>query len=615
MVKFMCGLTFSYGAPNAVARTERALSAMRHRGPDESGKLEKAGAVLGHCRLSIIDLDGSSQPLCGPTGHILVFNGEVYNYKALRHELSRDWRFSTNGDGEVLLAGLLIKGADFLDQVDGMWAFAMWNPNEKNLLLGRDRFGKKPLYYSCSHDGRRMVAASELPLVHSLSGAEISEDEDSVADYFRYGFALPGRTLSAGINEVPPAHVLAWEPGIPPKLSRWWSAPLAGDFRGSRNDAKKLLLPAFERSVRNRLVADVEVGSFLSGGIDSSLVSIFAARHSTYRLRTFSIGFDEADYDETSYARHLASRLNSLHVERKVQRLDETELEDLLQFSFGQPFGDPSVLPTALVSSLAAEHVKVALSGDGADELFSGYQRYQAQVLLRWYSRLPMRFRRMLAQGVRRFPAGHMHHSRSLLKKAQMFVELSSRSVAGGYVAPRYFDDLGLSELLPGSEHKGHTPPGIPARAELDDLEIMMRQDALIYMPQDILAKVDRASMHHSLEVRAPFLGKDVVDLAMGLPGEWHRNLVSGKQLLREVFRDQIPPIILRRRKQGFAVPVSHWFSGLLGDRLLELLRMEPGPLNSGAVNAMLSAHRARTEDHGLRLWLIYAYLLWRNRR
>ena len=608
----MCGIAFSYPAV-APARMASALRQMQHRGPDESDSLETAGGTLGHCRLSIVDLSGSHQPLSSPDGrHVLVYNGEIYNFRELRRELEPAWNFRTDGDTEVMLAGLLLEGDQFLQRVDGMWAYALWDSRDRVLRIGRDRFGKKPLYYEASEDHSALSLASELPVLKSLRENPASEDRNSLADYLRYGFFLPGTTIFAGIRELPPGHVAAWSPGKTMTEQRWWQPPVPSGTADNRPELVERVRETFGTAVRNRMVADVEVGSFLSGGIDSSLVAAYAARQSTGRLRTFSIGFSNADYDETRYARLVAEQIGSLHAEATVEGFEAADLESILAGSVGQPFGDPSLLPTSLVSELASRHVKVALSGDGADELFGGYQRYQGRVLLRWYQRLPESLRRALRFGFSQLPAGRMHHSKSLVKKAQLFTEMAVRDQDEPYVAPRFFSRNELEELLPGAESLGHET-GLPEQTSMSDLEQMMHADALVYLPQDILLKVDRASMRHSLEVRAPFLGKEIAELAMSIGHSHHLRPGSGKRLLREAFSRDLPREIWSRRKQGFAVPVSHWFAGQLGDRLLQLLDSDPGPLNERVVRRLLADHRNRVADNGLRLWVVFTYLAWRN--
>jgi asparagine synthase (glutamine-hydrolysing) len=361
------------------------------------------------------------------------------------------------------------------------------------------------------------------------------------------------------------------------------------------------------------LVADVEVGAFLSGGVDSSLVVALAARLRADPLKTFTIGFEDASFDERAHARAAAGHLGTEHREA-VLGWDPEALRTLVLGHVGQPFADASILPTALVSALAASGVKVALTGDGGDELFSGYQRYMGRTLMRWYTCLPAPLRGAAERAVRSLPEPMAHHSHSLLKKANLFLEMVEREGGSGpYVAPRLYDEPTLRALAPDLAGRGHPPPVFPEVRTADEVEGMMRADALVYLPQDILLKVDRASMAHSLETRPPFLDTRVVELAFSCPSAWHRGALSGKRLLREGLGDLLPGRIWRRRKQGFGVPVHQWFRGELGGELEGLLSSEDTPLAASRVLRMLDLHRRGVRDNGYRLWQIYIYVLWRS--
>lgn len=592
----------------------RALSIMAHRGPDDSRMLIDGQAVAGHRRLSIIDLDGSRQPMRSPDGrYILTFNGELYTYQELRRSLSGRWDFVTNGDTEVLLAGLLLEGIDFIQRLDGMWAFALWDTVEQSLLLCRDRMGKKPLYYHNTQ--AEFSCASELPALRILSCTTWCEDQRSTSDYFRYGYCLPGYTAYEDVREVLPGHYLVWSAknGSLTEQS-YWSLP-ADCFVGSQEQAIEKLHDTLVTATEKRMVADVEVGAFLSGGIDSSLIVGILRKKLGISVKTFTTGFEDHTYDEREFAQEVADLYGTEHFAEVLSALSAVDLERLILEHMGQPFADASLLPTTLVSGVASHHVKVALSGDGGDELFSGYQRYQARMMLRWYTRLPRKLRSNIAYLVRSLPEPMAHHSRSLLKKAHLFVDAADRLIAETpYYAPHMFDEPLLQELVPDIANSGNKPPCIPESTTPNDLQRMMCADVSVYLPQDILVKVDRASMSQSLEVRAPFLDRELVELAFSFPVEWHRNNFSGKLMLRKAFKDLLPSSIWHRRKQGFGVPLHDWFRGELGDKLRELLHEETGPLDSGVVFRMLKEHGSRKKDHGMKLWLIYNYLLWKKK-
>jgi len=614
----MCGIVFlsdpSQSPEELSFRVKNALDAILYRGPDD-GHIELAGnATLGHRRLSIIDLEGSPQPMSDPSGRfILTYNGEIYNYKEARNKLVQRWNFTTNGDTEVLLAGLILEGKQFLEDLEGMWAFALWDSLEKRLMLGRDRMGKKPLFFQ-SLSSRGMACASEISALRKLSNTSWHEDENTTVDYLKYGYALPGFTAIREVREVLPGHIAYWKEDGEVVQEPWWQLKIRS-YEGNYKNAITELRETFIAAVKRRMVADVEVGAFLSGGIDSSLICAIIRKELNCHLKTFTIGFEEAAFDERKHARLVADIYGTDHYEEILTSWNENELEQQLLNHVGQPFADASILPTTLVSRVAANHVKVALSGDGGDELFSGYQRYQARNILIWYSRLPKGLRYLAHKSIRALPEPTAHHSHSILKKAHLFLDVVERQQAETpYFAPMMFTPSQLNKLTPDLASKGHTPPGIPEQTEPDDIFRMMIADALIYLPQDIMVKVDRASMANSLETRAPFLDRAVVELAFSLPRHWHRKGVSGKRMLKCAFQNLLPKSLWHRRKQGFGVPIHSWFRDSLGDRLLSLAHESTGsPLSPQAVSELLSAHRKGGRDHGYRLWALYSYLLWKK--
>ncbi len=610
----MCGILFLLREGKSKAAllnsAGRALDRMSHRGPDDEGVICEPPWVIGHRRLSIIDIAGSRQPMADPEKrYMLSYNGEIYNYKELRKALRPAWHFSTRGDTEVVLAGLVCQGVDFLSKMEGMWALALWDTQTQTLLLSRDRMGKKPLYYQPVATG--FACASELMVLSCLRQGPWEEDLDSSADYFRFGYYLPGKTSYKGVYEVLPGNALRWNVRAGVQQFPYWSLPVGG-YSGSFKGACEQLRERLIRAVERRLVADVEVGAFLSGGIDSSLIVAILSREFGLKPKTFTIGFEEASYDESAYARRVATLFQTDHFAKTFYQWDREKLVDLILSHAGQPFADVSILPTSMVSSVAAERVKVALSGDGGDELFSGYQRYMARTLLRWYTRLPYSLRQQGEKLLQAIPEPMAHHSRSILKKAHLFVDIVKRQkVETPYTAPVLYSYDDFQYLLPDLCNKGHDPPAIPGQTEKTDIGRMMVADALIYLPQDILAKVDRASMAYSLEARAPYLDQSVVELAFSLPNRWHRRCFSGKRMLRRTFSSYLPRDIWRRRKQGFGVPIHAWFQGELSNQLVALLEHLHTPLNKKSVQAMIRDHQAGKRDHGYRLWNIYIYLLW----
>jgi asparagine synthase (glutamine-hydrolysing) len=358
------------------------------------------------------------------------------------------------------------------------------------------------------------------------------------------------------------------------------------------------------------MTSDVEVGAFLSGGIDSSLLVSIMARELGLTPKTFTIGFSDSTYDERTFARIAAQAFGTDHYEECLDRWDSDRLRQLITNHVGQPFADASLLPTALVSQVASEHVKVALSGDGGDELFSGYQRYQARAILRWYTRLPGTIRKQIGKIIRAIPEPMAHHSRSLIKKAHLFLDVATRqNDETPYIAPLMHSREDLLRLAPDLVHLGHEPPGLARETRLDDIATMMINDALIYLPQDILLKVDRASMAHSIETRAPFLDRELIELAFSFPRDWHRRGHMGKRMLRDTFTSRLPKQLWKRRKQGFGVPLHRWFRGRLGAELENTLHSINTPIQASRVQELLAEHRKGYRDHGYRLWQIFVYL------
>jgi asparagine synthase (glutamine-hydrolysing) len=611
----MCGLAFLL-APglSAAERLEMIRGSVRllhHRGPDESGMADGDGYAVGHTRLAIVHPAGGHQPIRDPSRRwTLAFNGEIYNFKTLREGLQGRWDFRDASDTEVLLAGLVLDGADFVSRLDGMWAFVLHDADTGAVLLSRDRFGKKPLYYR-THDDT-FACASELPvLARLLPEGGWQEDPAGIADYFRYGYALPGVTCVAGVREVLPGHVAVRSPDGELRSDRYWSPstePWRGTFEAAAGEVRDRLAAAV---TSRQLAADVEVGAFLSGGVDSTIVCALAQRSGFGRLRTFTAGFAEPTYDERGPAARAAAHLGTLHIDEELSPHVAAEFAASLPVRIGQPFGDASLVPSALVARVASRHVKVVLTGDGGDEVFGGYARYAGTLLRQRYRRLPAPLRSALERAVLMFPEPIAHHSGSLLKRAHLFVGLA-REAPRTYVAPPSMRAEVLERLIPDLP-AGTPPPEAVWPDDMDELRHMMLMDWLVWLPQDILTKVDRATMAFSVEARSPFLDRELVEFVVRLPWQWHFSGFRGKRLLRAATRGLVPDFVWRRRKQGFASPVAHWMRGGLGDDLLALAREgDTNVLDARALRELLDAHRSGSADHSQPLWLAYAYLRWR---
>lgn len=606
----MCGIFFAFEYKTDPAdlqqRGKAALDLLYRRGPNEQNVVRKDNWILGHTRLSIIDLGGSHQPMEGPGGSsYLSFNGEIYNFQTLRRKLENAWRFTTSGDTEVLLAGLTLHGIDFIRQLEGMWAFIFWDKKKQALLACRDPLGKKPLYFR--NNSRGIFFASELPALKQLDPHNWDEDVTASRSIIKHGFTNPGTTAYQLTYELKPGHYLNWSPRSDIAQQQYWELPTYRNSRLSFDDACGLISQKIESAVKKRMISDVELGAFLSGGIDSSIIAMLAQRQTNHPLQTFTVKFPDKGYDESRYARLVAKKISSQHHEIEVAQPTLSDLIPLLKNSLGQPFGDPSILPTYSLCNATARHVKVALSGDGADEVFSGYQRYQARVLLHWYHRIPPLWRRTTESLISRLPDSFSHHSRSLIKKAKEFTRLANtHEFINGYIAPIISEDLFL-EPNPAKQHEN-------ARDfKPSSLEEMMHRDMLVYLPQDILTKVDRASMYSSLEVRSPFLDTDLIQTAFNLPISYHRSLLTGKKLLRSIYCDNLPSAIVKRRKQGFTNPIYSWFQGEVGEQILSMNRETNSILSTTALEKSLALHRAGHRDMSLPLWNVLVYLLWKT--
>jgi asparagine synthase (glutamine-hydrolysing) len=595
---------------------ETSLSALKYRGPDAQGLVVGIGYALGHTRLSIIDLANSHQPMLSPDQRFeLSFNGEIYNYRQLRLELESRWNFCSDGDTEVVLAGLILEGQSFCKKMSGMWSIIFWDNLKKELLLSRDRFGKKPLYYYQSEN--EFAAASEIPALKTLlPGHEFCESSEQVVDFIRHGFFRSGKTIYKNVAEVLPGHCIAINLNqfVSKQESYWKLQPR--EFLGSKADAEAQFKELFLKSLQQRLVADVEVGCLLSGGVDSSIITSCLKKEFGISLRTFTVGFTDKSYDESDNAAYVAEYLGVPNEIDIVESLNYNDLIELLDNHVGQPFGDASLLPTALVSKLASKSVKVCLSGDGADEVLSGYQRYQARSMYQWYIRIPSSIRSLIRRSLKCFPASHKHHSRSVLKKAQLFVDLMERyERSNSYLVPKTLSPEDEFSLFPFLNQQKEMEDATCLDGYFDDVLKMMACDLSIYLPQDILLKSDRASMANSLELRSPFLDYELVEFAFSLPRKWHRRGALGKCMLRDSMSSYLPDRVWGKRKQGFSMPLGGWFMGGLGDRLSVLAHDSTVDKEvSGGILKALQLHREREQDFSLFLWPMFSYLHWRQK-
>jgi len=611
----MCGICGMVAGDGAAAE---AGVVARMNGPDSDGLYDGGRAVLAARRLSIIDLDHGDQPIANEDGSVVVVqNGEIYNYRELRRELERrGHRFATASDTEVLVHLYEEHGDAFLERLRGMFALALWDAREGRLLLARDRFGIKPLYYRLA--GGTLTFASELKAMLELPGFGRGIDPRAMAAYLAFNSIPAPLTIFAEARKLPPGWALSWRDGAitQKRYARPGPVPAervrTGPAAGLADELREIL----RDSVRAHLVADVPVGVLLSGGVDSAGLTALAAGETGDAVKTFSIGFEESSFDELSRARLVAERYRTDHHEL-VLRPDAAELLPRLVEAFDEPFGDSSAVPTYLVSQLAAGEVKVALSGEGGDELFGGYYTYVADLLAPRVGRLAA----LAAPLVEALPSSDSKASFDY--RAKRFVRAARLPALERHHAWKEIFSAGDRASLLGEGDAGWDPVDLyrDRYAETRGAEPLARLqdvDLGIYLVDDLLVKTDRSSMAHSLELRVPFLDERVAGFAQGLGTRLNVRGLAKKRLLRRALAPLLPKEILRGPKQGFSIPLAAWLRGPLEPFARDLLSpatlARQGCLDPAAVTPLLDAHCSGREDLSRQLWGLMAFTLWFDR-
>jgi len=622
----MCGIAgFADGALGDAARQAAGQAGevglvhgmcevIRHRGPDDEGIHVEPGVGIGMRRLSIIDLSTGNQPIHNEDRTVwLVFNGEIYNYRELRAELERaGHRFYTSSDTETIVHAYEEWGEQAFERLRGMFGIALWDRPRRTLLLARDRAGMKPLYYA--ERGGRLFFGSEIKSILAAGGADRSIDLAALDHYLTFLYTPRDGSIFRGVRKLPPGHLLRWESGRA-TVKPFWELPAAETFEGSDRDAADGLHAVLRSAVRSHLVSDVPLGAFLSGGIDSSLVVGLMAEVSDRPVKTFSIGFDEPQFDELEHARKVAAHFKTDHHEFVVKP-DALAILDRLIQHFDEPFADSSAIPTWYVSEMARRHVTVVLSGDGGDELFGGYDRYIPHPRVAAFDRLPIPGKRALAAAA--WPLlPHGTRGKNLLRHV-------ARDDRGRFLDASAFFQPDEKEALYTPEVLRSVRPDAAERAlgasfeGLGDLPFgsqMMKFDFRTYLPEDVLVKVDRMSMAHSIESRVPLLDNQVIDFAARLP--LHLKIRDGRRkvVLKEVAARLLPQEIIHRRKQGFGVPVGVWFRGTLRDTFGDVLgsqrARERGYFQRPFIDRVLREHLSGVRDHTMRLWQLVVLELW----
>jgi asparagine synthase (glutamine-hydrolysing) len=601
---------------------ERMCDTLVHRGPDAQGIWTDGPVGLGQRRLAIIDLrDVGVAPLANEDRTVWVtFNGEIYNFRELRAELAeRGHVFTTATDTEVIAHLYEEYGTDCLQRMHGMFAFALWDAKRQRLFAARDRLGKKPFCYQRTATGFRF--ASEIRAILAVDDAAAQPNFAAIDAYLTHQYVPSPQTAFRGIEKLPAGHFLTCDRSGTLEVSSYWRPPSPPKLTESRTEIERRLRDTLRGAVRKRLVSDVPLGAFLSGGVDSSAVVALMAEESGQRVKTFSIGFDEASHNELPYARLIAERYGTDHHEFVVKPEAADVLPRLVE-QYNEPFADSSALPTYYLSKLTRDHVTVALSGDGGDESFSGYASYEQVARWQHADVIPRPVRRALGGGVNRvldlMPA--QRHAARVSRAARMFAEdlpgryaLQMTLVKPQEKAATYTPQF---ESLIGESSNGTN--GLPWGPEMDAIDWMSRHDQSHYLPDCLMVKVDIASMAHSLEVRCPLLDHEVVELAAAIPSAMKRDATGGKLILKSAVRDLIPEPILTRHKTGFGIPIARWFRGelqpLLRETLLDAVARKRNLFQPAAIRRMVDDHVEGRRDWSNRLWAFVALELWFRR-
>lgn len=619
----MCGIAgfFRSCVPGADSSAlKRMGDAIYHRGPDAGGEHLDEYVGLAHRRLSIIDLSADgNQPMFFADGrYAIVFNGEIYNFLELRAELvQRGVTFRSRTDTEVILALYAAKGSACLEQLNGMFAFAIWDKVEKKLFIARDRIGKKPLYYYHG-GGDRLAFASEIKALLQLPGIPREVEPTAVVDFLKYLYVPAPKSIFRNIRKLPAGHWLELTLGGEPRISQYWDVDFSRKRTGSLEDAAEELLDLMRDATRCRMISDVPLGAFLSGGIDSSAVVALMAGVSAAPVKTCSIGFQDRAHDETPYAREVAELFATEHREYVVQEnLPETVLRQARFFD--EPFADSSSVPTYHVSRLARQYVTVALAGDGGDESFGGYEKYTIDRREHQVRQLVPRPVLQLLQGAAQGRSGSFSRKvrtlagGALADPATAFYRTNS-NILDEQLASLLND--GLARQVKGYDPGLHTTAAWKKVQGADHVTGMLYVDLKTYLPDDILVKVDRMSMANSLEVRAPLLDYRIIEFAASLPSSMKIHGSTKKYLLKQAFNKVLPPGIIHRRKHGFTVPLGEWFRQDLREMAQEhLLGQEMAEFfNHAYLQRLWSEHQEKREDHGTLLWSLLAFSLWQKK-
>jgi asparagine synthase (glutamine-hydrolysing) len=619
----ICGFCFSDKRPVDRNILKKMTTTLQHRGPDDEGYYTGAGVALGHRRLSIIDLDTGKQPIHNEDETIsVVFNGEIYNFPDLKKELEeKGHRFYTKTDTEVLVHLYEEREERCVESLAGMFAFVIWDGKRRKLLLARDRIGIKPLFYA--YNGKKLAFASEPKALLQLPWIERKLDPQGLSHYLSYDFIPAPFCIYADIRKVPPGHQIIYQDGAI-RCERYWDLDLSDRFDRNLDEKElcELIWKEFCRVVKTHLISDVPLGVLLSGGIDSTSVLAALRYEGVDDIKTFSIGFDDPSFDESRYFRRAASYFETEHHEEVLAPQKLIEIIPEVASILDEPLADASLMPTYLLSRFTKGYVKVALGGDGGDELFAGYPTYQAFLLSRYYEKLPQMMKALVTMIVNRFPVSFKNMSLDF--RAKKFIHgIPYPSVERYYswmgtFLPEEKEELlvhGIKEEMGDLDSFHVLHDYLRDKTFSSELGKLLYLDTKLYLQDGVLAKVDRASMAHGLEVRVPFLDHRFVELVTGLPEGLKLKGFTTKYIWKKAIKDRIPDEIARRGKKGFGIPIAKWLCGDLKDLMLEHLSekrlKKQGIFNPSAVKKLIADHLARRVDNRKKLWNLLLLQLW----
>jgi asparagine synthase (glutamine-hydrolysing) len=621
----MCGIAGAVAPRNGFvdpATIGRMQDLLHHRGPDGQGMFVEPNVVLAMRRLAVIDIAGGEQPISNEDGTVwIVYNGEIYNFQEMRDRLvALGHTFRTNSDTEMIVHAYEQYGTACVQHFRGMFAFAIWDKTRERLLLARDRVGKKPLLYSIR--GESLIFASEFRAM--LAHPDVSREIDPNAIHHYLSFMCVPAPLTAyrDIRKLEPGHLLTWEKGRV-SIERYWSLDFTKKIKITEHDAAEETIRLLREAVRLRMIADVPVGAFLSGGVDSSAVVALMSQLSSRPVKTFSIGFDDARYDELHHARRVANAFGTEHHEFVV-RSSAAEVLPLLVDHYGEPYADSSAVPTYFVARETRQHVTVALNGDGGDEGFGGYRRYKAMKMSDWLRRAPAPMRKLAARATQSISSTGQR--RDLLGSAQRFTGAAMLPRDRAYMNLMCaFDDAAKERMYTrefGRRVGSDDSVAILGRWICDErlgiVDALLQTDTMTYLPNDLLVKVDIASMAVSLEARSPLLDHQVLEFAASLPPEMKLRRLKTKYILKKALRGLVPQVNLERRKMGFGVPVGEWLRHDLKPMVQQLLLPDRvrsrGILQPATVDMLVNQHMRNERDWTNQLWTLLMLELWFQR-